>query len=193
MEDNPRATFIVAQQLIAEGRLDEARLLLRSIEDIPEAADWAQRIEQGLPIAPDEVTWEPNTAAPGLPEIILPAFNLRRFVVSIFLALTLFAPIFQMLMISGPVYPSREIANQTEARARVQYLCNVLVDRAIAEKRLENEFGSCLDWSLKLSNGQMREIVRCHLNAGDDFPAFQTCIANEHLFPPDVMNPGQAL
>ncbi|MEL6152110.1 MAG: hypothetical protein AAFR56_20940, partial [Chloroflexota bacterium] len=136
MDDNPRARFVVAQQLIEDGRIEEARLLLRSIDHIPEAADWADRLERGETIDPYEVEWEPNTEAPGLPEVTLPAFKPGRAVVSVLMALLMLAPMLQMFAISGPVYPSPEVAYRHEARVRVQYLCNVLVQRAIAEKRL---------------------------------------------------------
>ncbi|MEM6284518.1 MAG: hypothetical protein AAF787_20175 [Chloroflexota bacterium] len=191
MDDTVRSRFIVAQQLMDEGRLEEARLLLLSIDHIPEAADWAARIERGEAVDPDEIIWELDTEAPGLPAVNLPPFRPARAAMAIFLALMLMAPIVQMLMISGPVYPSADVANRHEARVRVQYLCNVLVERAIAEKRLENEFGSCLDFSLSLTDAQMRAVTRCHINAGDDFPAFQICVANEGLFPADVITPGQ--
>lgn len=191
MSEDARARFVIAQQLIAEGRTEEARMLLRTLDDVPEAQDWAARLERGEVVDPNEVQWHPEQPAPGLPPVTLPEFKPLRFVMSLLLALVLVVPILQMLTFSGAVYPSQTAALRGEARARVEVLCQVLVNRAIREDRLEEEFGSCLDWSLNLTNANFREVVRCHAQTERDDLAFERCVIDLELFPDDLTNFGQ--
>ena len=194
MRDDTYARFIIAQQLIEDERYDEARMLLREIDAIPEALDWADRLERGELIDVAEMDRVTDLRFPLEPEAPRPPINRRRLVFSTLMVLALLAPLLQMLTFSsGAVYPSRSAAERGEARLRVQYLCRSLVDQALADGYLESEFGSCMDWSLSLPDDAMQSVVRCHLRAGPRDTEFRACVIDQRLFPDDIVTFGQNL
>ena len=193
MTDDTYARFIIAQQLIEDRRFDEARMILRTIDDIPEAQDWAARLEQGESIDVDEMDRVTDLHFPPPPPVPeRPTISIRRLAFSAVMVLALMAPLLQMLTFSaGPVYPSRNAAERGEARLRVQYLCRSLVDQALADGSLDSEFGSCMDWSLNLPSDSMQAVVRCHLQAGPRDTEFRECVIDQQLFPDDIVTFGQ--
>lgn len=186
--DDNRAKFVVAQQLLDEGRLTEARWLLRSIEDVPQAQEWADRLERGETVPPTDLQELADTYYPDDDSVEMPSFQPMRFMMSVFLALMLLTPILQMFMMSGAaVYPSQNAALRGEARERVQLLCNTLVGQAIQERRLREPFGSCFDWSLSLTDDQMRSVIRCHARTANDSAAFRRCVLDADIIPPELI------
>lgn len=108
------------------------------------------------------------------------------------LALMLLSPVLQMLMLGrggGP--PPERTQQRVEARLRVQGLCNTLVAEAIAERRLQTAFGSCLDWSLSLTNAHMRAVTRCHERFPGNNSAFRNCAVAADVLPAMLLPRGQ--
>jgi hypothetical protein len=190
--DDLRAQFIIAQHLIESGRVEEARLLLRSLADVPEAQDWADRIEAGEPVDPFELQWEAGRPYPEEPPVHLPRFQPMRFAMSVFLALMLLTPVLQMIAFSARHAPTTEARLARAAQVRVQLLCESLVQQAIAEHRLKTEFGSCMEWSLNLTDAAAREVMRCHTHTPGDDNAFRRCVLDADLFPAELLPVGQS-
>jgi hypothetical protein len=189
--DDPRARFVLAQYLIENDRLDEARLLLLGLTDYPIAQKWINQIEAGEPVNTDEFFWEADRVRPMPTPPQLPPFKPGKAIVALLMALTLFLPVIQMITFSrAPAAADSAEVVTGEARLRLQRLCEAVVSDAIADGRLLSEVGSCLDWSLRVTERQMRQVTRCHDIAGTDARLFYACVVDADIYPDGVLLPG---
>ncbi len=193
MPEERRAQFIIAQQFIEDGRLDEARYLLREMDGLPVAQAWADQLERGEPVDTDAYYWDPGMVRPRptkLPKT--PRQHPGQVAFRLLMAFMLLSPLVQMLTLRAPSGPPPEQAQQRGvARARVQALCNALVQDAIADARLQTPFGSCLDWSLSLPRAHMRDVLRCHERHTQNNYAFRRCVLEADIIPQDLLPRGQ--
>ncbi|MEO0560730.1 MAG: hypothetical protein AAF125_01350 [Chloroflexota bacterium] len=190
--DDPRAQFVLAQYLIEQGRTLEALALLRELEShFPQVADWIERLENGETVDPDELRWEPDMIRPMPQRPPMPQWNPGRALVAMLMALSLFLPLLQMLTFArgtGTPQPDGRAAIRSEARVRAQMLCEAWIAEAIGDGLLDSPVGSCMEWSLGMPSGQMRDTVRCH-ERNDPPLAFRRCMYDAGVTPPGVPIP----
>ena len=105
------------------------------------------------------------------------------------MALSLFLPLLQMLTFSRQPVVDEQAIVRSVARVRTQRLCEQLVRIAIEQNRLTESVGSCMEWSCRLSSGQLRQVVRCHELSGPDELAFAGCVLNRDIHPPGINLP----
>lgn len=188
--DDPRAQFVIAQYLIDAGRADEALPLLYALaERFPLLDDWIDQIEHGEPVDTASLRWEPDMVRP-LPPRRPVQWQPGRLFVALLMALSLFLPLVQMLTFTRQPAPDEQALVRSAARARVQGLCERLVWAAIADGRLAEPVGSCMEWSLRLPSGHLQQAVRCHERSGADEAAFTVCVLGRGVYPPGIDPPG---
>jgi len=187
--DDPRAQFIIAQYLIDEGRYEEALPLLYDLaERFPLLADWIDRLEREEPVDTTSLRWEPNRVRP-MPPREPAQWKPGRLIVAMLMALSLFLPVLQMLTFNRQPVMDEQAIVRSIARGRAQELCEQLVRIAIERNRLTESVGSCMEWSFRLTSGQLRQVVRCHELSGPDDLAFAGCVLNRDIAPPGINLP----
>jgi hypothetical protein len=192
MTDDPRSQFVIAQSLIEEGRLDEARFLLMSI-DTPLADAWLERIEMGLPVDVDAYIWEPHMAHPV--RLPLPKLRPMMFLMSVFLAFSLFFPLLSPFINSN----SRNVPVSTAtpstssiALDRTRQYCHEAYTTAIRENRVRGQIISCMEWSFRLPRAYKNQVQQCHLIAENDTIAFNACLQMHEIIPPGVVRTNES-
>lgn len=192
-DDDRRARFVLAQYFIESGRLDEARMLLRSLDDIPAAQAWADQIEDGTPLDPQTLHWEPDMVRPMPPQ---EPFHVRikpgRLLVVLLMLLSLIAPILQQINYQRYTPQAIDAQVRQASRMRVQALCRGLVQSAAQDGRLRGTV-SCMEWSLNLTEAQSTHIAACHGQTIDDNRAFAACVLSAEIYPQAIQLPASNL
>lgn len=182
--NDERAQFVLAQYLIEQGRYEEARLLLRTM-DRPAAQDWADRLERGEPIDPDEWRWEPDMVRP-MPPPPERDWKPARIIVSLVMVIALVSPFLSMIVRS----PSRQAvqANLTAGtRVRLQDYCYEQVSEAILQRRFIGRTLSCMDWSFSLPGALLEDATHCHRQARRNDYEFEQCIQDTNIAIPGIL------
>jgi hypothetical protein len=191
--NDPRAQFVIAQYLIDEGRIEEALPLLYAlVERFPLLDSWIAALEHGETVDTASLRWEPNMVRPMPVRPARPPIRWKpgRLLVALLMVLLLFAPFLQMVTVRQQPAPDEQALVRSMARERAQRLCERLVVSAIADGRLVEPVGSCMEWSFRLTSGHLQQVVRCHRRSGPDELAFMACVLNQEIVPPGVTLPG---
>lgn len=188
MNQDQRGRFIVAQQLIAEGRTEEARLVLRTLSHVPEAQSWAEQLERGDPIDPNSLTWDIDAPFP-LPTIDDDPKPRRqwqpfRTLMILVMMFSLVAPFIPWHRLESTSDNSAQIAAERSiARQRVQQACYQWIDSALDNNIPLDQPTSCMEWSYSLTAAMMQDALICHRHYPDTLPDFMRCLQSINVQP----------